>query len=157
MLQLGRGSAVIATCLVYLALTSTAGGQESWSLKKLNPFQRNDASKDRASASVSDSGSFVKLPKMKAPSLKLPSFSRSKPQAKKGPSGLQKFNAGTKKVFAKTTSALQPWKKNEPAPRRTSKPPEKKKSSPFGWLIPGSKEPKQQVRTPNEFLALPRP
>jgi hypothetical protein len=155
MVQLGRGTFAIATCVIYLALTSSAVAQEGWSLKKLNPFQKDDSNKKRVSATVSDSGSFMKLLKIKAPSLKMP-FSKPKPKAKKGPNGFQKFNAGTKKAFAKTTAVLQPWKKNAPAPPRTTKPPEKK-SSPFGWLLPSPKEPKKEVRTPNEFLALPRP
>jgi hypothetical protein len=155
---LGRGSTAIATCLVYLVLTSTAAGQEGWSLKKLNPFQREDASKKRASASVSDSGSKMRLPRIKVPSLKMP-FSGSK--ANKGPSGIQKLSAGTKKAISKTSNALQPWKKNKPASapqfRTTITKSKEKKSSPFAWMLPGSKEPKKQARTPNEFLALPRP
>jgi hypothetical protein len=138
--------------LTYLAVGSTASGQSGWSLKKLNPFQSSD-DKSRATASISDSSS---MPKLKAPSFKLPSFSKPKTRTASynKPSSMQKINSGTKKLISKTSSALQPWKKDND--RRPAKP-SKSMSSRFSWLLPGGKPEETRVRTPNEFLALPRP
>ena len=156
----GRGTAVIAALLVYLAVSTSVTAQEGWSLKKLNPFAKDTSAKSRATATVTDSDPFFSLPKFKVPALKMPkmpSFSKPKPRAPRNePSGFQKFNQGTKNFFSKTSAALQPWKKNT-KPARTIKPKEKKGST-FGWLSPFPKEPEQrQVQTLNEFLKLPRP
>lgn len=150
--------AMMFVCLLCVVPTTQTNAQEGFSLSKLNPFQSDKDDKNRASATISDSDSFLKMPKLKAPKLKMPSLPKRQPQAKQGPSTMQKLGAGTKRFFSQTSAALQPWKKDSPSPRSLpNKREATKKSSPFSWLLPGNNEPAQEVRTPNEFLALPRP
>lgn len=160
---LGNGPTIFAAIVVYLAVSATATAQDGWSLKKLNPFAKDNSTKSRATATVTDSDPLFSMPKFKAPSfkmpsLKMPTFSKPKTRAARNePSGLQKFNRSTKSFFSKTSAALQPWKKNTRKPTRTAVSKEKK-SSPFGWLSPFPKEQEsRQAQTINEFLKLPRP
>lgn len=119
------------------------------------------------------------MPKWKLPTLRMPSMSRRETQStaravrpSNEPSSWDKFNAGTKRFFAKTKDTLMPWTANQsqtapPRPptgtnrvrvaSRTDRAAEEEKPSFFSPFLPKKEPEPRPIRSTTDFLKMPRP
>lgn len=130
---------VVGIWCVTMAATTRADDAPWW-----NPFGKKDAPKQRAKADSK------------------PWFGGAKRSSE--PSAWDRFSNGTKSAYSKTKDALTPWKADPPKSSRqvstarrsthVAQHHDDKKSSLSSWW-PKKQEPEREVKTVNDFLALP--
>ena len=157
-----------AVC-VSILFAVPAQAQEGWKLPNLNPFSKADEPKPKPRKPTkreADSKSGWSLPSLNPWSSSTTKTSTARKPVNNGPSTWDKMSTGTKNMWTKTKDTLNPWKQDEPPPRRpatglnlnsaTARQPEKKPGMFTSWMK-GDKEPVESPRTVNEWLAQPMP
>lgn len=174
--------AFAAACLALLSAPSPSIA-DGLKFPNLNPFKREDAAPRTARTSRSaetrqaSSAGFPSLPTPPLPQWEMPKFSMptvamptlggaGNGRTSRSPSTWQKMSRGTRTFLTRTKTTLMPWAKKEPSTvstpqlgarrsaQRNSKP-KADDNSLLPWL--GSKPEQQEIKSVNDFLALPQP
>ncbi len=151
-----KRTSILMLAVIVAAAAGPAHADDSWSLSKLNPFQKKPTADTRARASVSDETPSYEHLAQPRPTWKPRPQTPVRP---KEPSTMDKISQSTKDLFGKTKDVLMPWSSDSKKKKKSSSASRSKsseKSSFFTSWWPKKEEP-QRAKTMPGWLGQDRP